>query len=220
MLDGAVAVFDGVAGVEPQSETVWRQADKYGVPRICFCNKMDRTGASFDRCVSMIRDRLGANAVIVNFPIGLEADFKGVVDLIRNQAIVWHEETLGAKFSYEPIPADLAGKAAELRSALIDAAVEMDDAVMEAYLEGNEPDEATLIACLRKGTVARQAGAGAVRLGVQEQGRAAAARRRGRLPALAARRAAGRRAGAGQGRDGAAPAGRCRADGRASPSRS
>jgi elongation factor G len=153
VLDGAVAVFDGVAGVEPQSETVWRQADKYGVPRICFCNKMDRTGASFDRCVSMIRERLGANAIIVNFPIGLESDFKGVVDLIRNRAIIWHEETLGAKFSYEEIPADLADQAAELRSTLIDAAVEMDDAVMEAYLEGQEPDEATLIACLRKGTI-------------------------------------------------------------------
>ncbi|MGD9511906.1 MAG: elongation factor G [Geminicoccaceae bacterium] len=154
VLDGAVAVFDGVAGVEPQSETVWRQADKYRVPRICFCNKMDRTGASFDRCVSMIKDRLGANAVIVNFPIGLESEFKGVVDLVRDRAIVWHEETLGAKFSYEPIPADLAGQAAELRSALIEAAVEMDDAAMEAYLEGNEPDEATIIRCLRKGTVA------------------------------------------------------------------
>ena len=153
VLDGAVAVFDGVAGVEPQSETVWRQADKYRVPRICFCNKMDRIGASFDRCVSMIKDRLGANAVIINFPVGLESDFKGVVDLIRNQAIIWHEETLGAKFSYEPIPADLADKAAELRTALIEAAVELDDAAMEAYLEGNEPDEATLVACLRKGTV-------------------------------------------------------------------
>src|SRR4051794_12878112 len=153
VLDGAVAVFDGVAGVEPQSETVWRQADKYRVPRICFCNKMDRTGASFDRCVSMIRDRLGANAVVVNFPIGLEAEFRGVVDLVRNQAIIWHEETLGAKFSYEPIPAELADEAATLRSALIEAAVEVDDTVMEAYLEGNEPDVATIVACLRKGTV-------------------------------------------------------------------
>ena len=153
VLDGAVAVFDGVAGVEPQSETVWRQADKYRVPRICFCNKMDRTGASFDRCVSMIKDRLGANAVIVNFPIGLESDFKGVVDVVRNQAIVWHEETLGAKFSYEPIPDDLAMQAEEYRQALIEAAVEMDDAAMEAYLEGNEPDEATIVACLRKGTI-------------------------------------------------------------------
>src|SRR5689334_18427097 len=137
VLDGAVAVFDGVAGVEPQSETVWRQADKYRVPRICFCNKMDRTGASFDRCVSMIKDRLGANAVVVNFPIGLENEFKGVVDLIRDRAIIWHEETLGAKFSYEPIPDELADQAAELRSALIEAAVELDDAAMEAYLEGN-----------------------------------------------------------------------------------
>jgi elongation factor G len=154
VLDGAVAVFDGVAGVEPQSETVWRQADKYRVPRICFCNKMDRTGASFDRCVAMIRDRLGANAVIVNFPIGLEADFRGVVDVIRNQAIIWHEETLGAKFSYEPIPDELADQAAEYRSALIEAAVEFDDAAMEAYLDGREPDEATIVACLRKGTVA------------------------------------------------------------------
>src|ERR687889_828571 len=101
VLDGAVAVFDGVAGVEPQSETVWRQADRYRVPRIAFVNKMDRTGASFDRCVSMIRERLGANAVVVNFPIGLEADFKGVVDVIRQKAIIWHEETLGAKFSHE-----------------------------------------------------------------------------------------------------------------------
>jgi elongation factor G len=153
VLDGAVAVFDGVAGVEPQSETVWRQADKYRVPRICFCNKMDRTGASFDRCVAMIKDRLGANVVIVNFPIGLESDFRGVVDVVRNQAVIWHEETLGAKFSYEPIPEELADQAAEYRSALIEAAVEMDDTAMEAYLDGKEPDEATIIACLRKGTV-------------------------------------------------------------------
>jgi elongation factor G len=156
VLDGAVAVFDGVAGVEPQSETVWRQADKYRVPRICFCNKMDRTGASFDRCVSMIRDRLGANAVIVNFPIGLENDFKGVVDLIHNRAIIWHEETLGAKFSYEEIPANLKDKAAELRAELVEAVVEMDDAVLEAYLGGEEPDEATLRLCLRKGTVSNK----------------------------------------------------------------
>ncbi|SNB63099.1 translation elongation factor 2 (EF-2/EF-G) [Arboricoccus pini] len=153
VLDGAVAVFDGVAGVEPQSETVWRQADKYKVPRICFANKMDRTGANFDRCVSMIRERLGAPGVIVNFPIGLEADFRGVVDLVRNQAIVWHEETLGAKFSYEPVPADLAEKAAELRTALIEAAVELDDEALDAYLGGNEPDEATLIRCIRKGAI-------------------------------------------------------------------
>ena len=153
VLDGAVAVFDAVAGVEPQSETVWRQADKYGVPRICFVNKMDRVGANFPRCLAMIRERLGANAVPINIPIGVEADFKGVVDLVRNQAIVWHEETLGAKFSWTDIPAELAAEAAEARTALIEAAVEFDDAAMEAYLEGEEPDEETLRRCIRKGTV-------------------------------------------------------------------
>ena len=136
VLDGAVAVFDGVAGVEPQSETVWRQADKYGVPRICFANKMDRTGANFLRCVDMIKDRLGANAVVVNFPIGLESDFKGVVDVLRNKAIVWLEETLGAKFEDRPIPDNLKEQAAEYRTRLIEAAVELDDDVLEAYLGG------------------------------------------------------------------------------------
>ncbi len=153
VLDGAVAVFDAVAGVEPQSETVWRQADKYGVPRICFVNKMDRIGADFDRCVGMIRDRLGANAVPINIPVGGEADFKGVVDLVRNKAIIWHEETLGAKFSWTEIPAELAEAADRARTALIEAAVEFDDAAMEAYLEGQEPDEETLRRCIRKGTV-------------------------------------------------------------------
>ena len=153
VLDGAVAVFDSVAGVEPQSETVWRQADKYRVPRICFVNKMDRIGANFDRTVGMIRDRLGANPVVVNFPIGVESDFAGVVDLVRNKAIVWHEESLGAKFSDEPIPAELQAKAAELRTVLVEAAAELDDDVLEAYLGGEEPDEATLVRCLRKGTV-------------------------------------------------------------------
>jgi elongation factor G len=154
VLDGAVAVFDSVAGVEPQSETVWRQADKYRVPRMCFINKMDRTGANFDRCVQMMRDRLGAHPVIINLPIGVEADFKGVADLINNRAIIWHDESLGAEFSYSEIPAALADKAAEARAALIEAAVEFDDAAMEAYLEGEEPDPATLVACIRKGTVA------------------------------------------------------------------
>ncbi len=153
VLDGAVAVFDAVAGVEPQSETVWRQADKYGVPRICFVNKMDRIGADFDRCVAMIRDRLGANAVPVNIPVGVEAEFKGVVDLVKNRAIIWHEETLGAKFSWTEIPAELAAAATEARTALIEAAVEFDDAAMEAYLEGREPDEETLRRCIRRGTV-------------------------------------------------------------------
>ncbi|MCS6778440.1 MAG: elongation factor G [Geminicoccaceae bacterium] len=153
VLDGAVAVFDGVAGVEPQTETVWRQADKYRVPRICFVNKMDRTGASFWRCLDMIKDRLGANAVVVNFPIAHEAEFTGVVDVLRNKCVVWLEETLGAKFEDRPIPDHLKEKAAEYRTKLIEAAAEMDDAVLEAYLGGEEPDEATLIRCLRKGTV-------------------------------------------------------------------
>ncbi|MBX6368883.1 MAG: elongation factor G [Rhodospirillales bacterium] len=154
VLDGAVTVFDGVAGVEPQSETVWRQADKYGVPRICFANKMDRTGADFYRCVQMIVDRLGAQPLVVQLPIGIESDFKGVVDLVRMKAVIWHEETLGAKFDVVDIPAEYAEKAAEYRSKLVETAVEMDDAALEAYLGGEEPDEATLIKCIRKGTVA------------------------------------------------------------------
>src|SRR5687768_15208376 len=108
VLDGAVTVFDGVAGVEPQSETVWRQADKYGVPRICFVNKMDRMGADFERCVEMIKDRLGARPAVLYLPIGIEGSFKGLVDLVENRAIIWLDESLGAKFVYEDIPADLA----------------------------------------------------------------------------------------------------------------
>ncbi|MDJ0951600.1 MAG: elongation factor G [Alphaproteobacteria bacterium] len=153
VLDGAVAVFDSVAGVEPQSETVWRQADKYGVPRICFVNKMDRVGANFFRCVEMISDRLGAVPLVTQLPIGAEADFKGVVDLIRNVGIVWKDESLGAEFVEGEIPADLADQAAEYREKLIETAVEQDDAAMEAYLEGNEPDEVTLKRCIHKGTV-------------------------------------------------------------------
>ena len=153
VLDGAVAVFDSVAGVEPQSETVWRQADRYGVPRLAFVNKMDRIGANFERCVEMMKDRLGANPVIVNFPIGTEAELRGVVDLIHNRAVVWHDESLGASFSYEDIPAELAEQAEEYRTALIEAAVEMDDAAMEAYFEGTMPDAETLIRCIRKGTI-------------------------------------------------------------------
>lgn len=155
VLDGAVAVFDSVAGVEPQSETVWRQADKYKVPRICFVNKMDRMGADFDRCVSMMIDRLAAKPLILNFPIGNEAEFAGVVDLIRMKAIVWKGEDLGAEFDYVDIPADLQDRADELRETLLETAVEMDDAALEAYLEGNEPDEATLKACIRKGAIAQ-----------------------------------------------------------------
>jgi elongation factor G len=153
VLDGAVACFDGVAGVEPQSETVWRQADKYGVPRMCFINKLDRTGANFKYCVQSIIDRLGAKPAVLYIPIGLEADLKGLVDLVHNRAIIWKDESLGADFFYEDIPADLADEAAKYRSELIELAVEQDDVAMEAYLEGNEPDVATLKALIRKGTL-------------------------------------------------------------------
>ena len=152
VLDGAVAVFDAVAGVEPQSETVWRQADKYKVPRICFVNKMDRIGSDFPRCVRMIIDRLGAVPLVTQLPIGGESDFIGVVDLVRMKAIVWKDETMGAEFEIRDIPADMAKLAAEYRTKLVDTAVEQDDAAMEAYLEGNEPDEETLKKCIRKGT--------------------------------------------------------------------
>ncbi len=153
VLDGAVACFDGVAGVEPQSETVWRQADKYRVPRMCFVNKLDRTGANFNRCVEMIKDRLGARPLVLYLPIGLESDFKGLVDLVENRAIIWLEESLGAKFEYQDIPDDLKETAELARQELIEMAVEQDDAVMEAYLEGKEPDVATLKALIRKGTL-------------------------------------------------------------------
>jgi elongation factor G len=153
VLDGAVACFDGVAGVEPQSETVWRQAEKYKVPRMCFVNKLDRTGANFDMCVGMIKDRLGARPAVLYLPIGLEGQFKGLVDLVENRAIIWLDESLGAKFEYQDIPADLADASATARQELIEMAVEQDDDVMEAYLEGNEPDTATLKKLIRKGTL-------------------------------------------------------------------
>ena len=153
VLDGAVAVFDAVAGVEPQSETVWRQADRYGVPRICFVNKMDRMGANFFRCVDMFVDRLGATPLVMQLPIGSEADFAGVVDLMANKAIIWRDESLGAQFDIVDIPAELQEQAEEYREKLIETAVEQDEAVMEAYLEGEEPDEATLKRCIRAGTI-------------------------------------------------------------------
>jgi elongation factor G len=153
VLDGAVACFDGVAGVEPQSETVWRQAEKYNVPRMCFVNKLDRTGANFDMCVGMIKDRLGARPLVLYLPIGIESSFKGLVDLVENRAIIWLEESLGAKFEYQDIPDDLKGAAEAARQELIETAVEQDDDVMEAYLEGNEPDVATLKRLIRKGTL-------------------------------------------------------------------
>ena len=155
VLDGACCVFDAVAGVEPQSETVWRQADKYNVSRICFVNKMDRMGANFYRCVDMIIDRLGARPMVVNFPIGVEAEFKGVVDIVKMKGVVWLGEDLGAKFDYVDIPADLLDKANDYRKKLVEMAVEMDDAAMEAYLDGKEPDEETLHKCIRKGTITK-----------------------------------------------------------------
>ncbi|MDT0574744.1 elongation factor G [Croceicoccus sp. F390] len=155
VLDGAVAVFDGVAGVEPQSETVWRQADKYKVPRMCFVNKLDRTGANFYYCVDSIVERLGAVPLVLYLPIGVEADLKGLVDLVNNRAIVWEDENLGANFHYTDIPADMADKAAEYREKLIELAVDQDDAVMESYLEGEIPDVATIKRLIRKGTLAQ-----------------------------------------------------------------
>lgn len=154
VLDGAIAVFDSVAGVEPQSETVWRQADKYKVPRMCFINKMDRTGANFYRSLDMIVDRLGAVPLVIQLPIGAEAEFAGVVDLVKMKAIVWKAENLGAEYEELEIPADLADKAAEYREKLVETAVEFDDDAMEAYLEGTEPSDEVLKACIRKGTIA------------------------------------------------------------------
>ena len=155
VLDGAVACFDGVAGVEPQSETVWRQADKYGVPRMCFINKLDRTGANFKYCVQSIIDRLGAKPAVLYIPIGLEADLRGLVDLVENRAIIWKDEALGAEFFYEEIPANLVEEAAKYRMELIELVIDQDDDAMEAYLDGTEPDVATLKACIRKGTLAQ-----------------------------------------------------------------
>ena len=153
VLDGSVCVFDSVAGVEPQSETVWRQADKYGVPRMCFVNKMDRVGADFYRCVDMIVDRLGANPLVLQLPLGSEAEFKGVIDLIKMQAIVWQEETLGAKFVYEDIPEDLKEKSETYKEKLVEAVVELDDTVMEKYLDGEYPSEDVIKDLIRKGTI-------------------------------------------------------------------
>ena len=153
VLDGAVAVFDGVAGVEPQSETVWRQADKYKVPRMCFINKLDRTGANFFMCVGMLKERLGANPLLLQLPIGIESDLKGVIDLVKMKGIVWNDESLGAKFDIVEIPADLKSEADKYRKELVEMAVEQDEKLMEAYLEGKEISEADLKKCIRKGTL-------------------------------------------------------------------
>jgi elongation factor G len=153
VLDGAIAVFDSVAGVEPQSETVWRQADRYGVPRMCFVNKMDRTGANFERCVEMIVDRLGALPLIIQLPIGAEGEYRGIVDLVKNKAVVWKDEALGADYDLVDIPENLVEQAAVARLEMIETAVEQDEAIMEKYLDGTEPTEEELKACIRKGTI-------------------------------------------------------------------
>jgi elongation factor G len=153
VLDGAVTVFDGVAGVEPQSETVWRQADKYGVPRICFVNKLDRVGADFFRCVDMIKDRLGAKPVVMQLPIGIEEKFVGVVDLVTMKAAVWKDDSLGAEFSYLDVPADMKESAEKARAELIEAAVENDDSILEKFFSGEELTIDEIKRCVRKGTI-------------------------------------------------------------------
>jgi len=154
VLDGAVAVFDGVAGVEPQSETVWRQANRYGVPRVCFVNKMDRVGAEFHRCVEMIHDRLGATPLVVQLPWGVESDFRGVIDLIRMRALLWHGEGKGEAYDVTEIPADHVEAAREWRDNLLECIAENDEEMMELYLEGTEPTEEQLVAAIRRATVA------------------------------------------------------------------
>ncbi|MFD5192187.1 elongation factor G [Streptomyces sp. NPDC058357] len=163
VLDGAVTVFDGVAGVEPQSETVWRQADRYGVPRICFVNKLDRTGADFLRCVQMIVDRLGATPIVMQLPIGAEADFTGVVDLVSMRAFVYPEEAAkGEMYNVVEIPDNLKEAAEEWRGKLLEAVAENDDAMMELYLEGNEPTQEQLHEAIRRITLASKGGADSV----------------------------------------------------------
>ncbi|OIN86141.1 MAG: translation elongation factor G [Alphaproteobacteria bacterium CG1_02_46_17] len=153
VLDGAVCLLDSNQGVEPQTETVWRQGDKYKVPRIVFSNKMDKIGADFYQCVQDVDKRLGANPLVINLPIGAESDFAGVIDLLKMKAIVWDSDNLGATFREEEIPADLKEKAEEWHAKMVEMAVEMEDEAMEAYLEGREIDVATLKRCIRKGTL-------------------------------------------------------------------
>src|SRR5262244_2890155 len=155
VLDGAVCVLDSNQGVEPQTETVWRQGDKYKVPRIVFANKMDKIGADFFRCLSDIVDRLGGNRVAIQIPIGAEQQFKGIIDLVRMKGVVWEDEGLGAKYNDIDIPAEMADQAREYREKMVEAAVDLDDDAMTAYLEGNEPDEATLKRLIRKAVVGR-----------------------------------------------------------------
>ena len=156
VLDGAVATYSAADGVQPQSETVWRQADKYNVPRIGYVNKMDRSGADFFETVQQMRDILGANPCPVQIPIGAEENFKGVVDLIKMKAILWHDETMGAEYDIEDIPADLVDEANEWRDKMVESAANFDDELMELYLEGKDIPEEMLIAAIRKGTIAME----------------------------------------------------------------
>jgi len=153
VLDGAVAVFDSVSGVQPQTETVWRQGDKYKVPRICFVNKMDKNGADFEHVLDTIRKRLGARPVALQIPIGAEANFKGVIDLIEMKAILWHDETMGAKYSVEEVPADLLKKAEAFRMQLIEVIAETDDVLLEKFLEGETPTIEELKKGIRQATI-------------------------------------------------------------------
>jgi elongation factor G len=154
VLDGAVAVFCGVGGVEPQSETVWRQADRYRVPRVAFVNKMDRVGADFPRVVGQIRERLNANPVVLQLPLGAEENFRGIIDLVKLKAVVWDDETLGADYHEEEIPADMAGAAAEARERLLEAVADVDESLMEKYLNGETISDAEIRAAVRAGTLA------------------------------------------------------------------
>ncbi|MCF2614184.1 MAG: elongation factor G [Prevotella sp.] len=156
VLDGAVATYSAADGVQPQSETVWRQADKYNVPRIGYVNKMDRSGADFFETVQQMKDILGANPCPIQIPIGAEENFKGVVDLLKMKAILWHDETMGAEYDIEEIPADLVDEANEWREKMIESAANFDDALMEKYLEGQEITEEELIAAIRKGTISME----------------------------------------------------------------
>ncbi|MFN3476058.1 MAG: GTP-binding protein, partial [Candidatus Methylomirabilales bacterium] len=153
VLDGAIAIFDAASGVEPQSETVWRQADRYRVPRICFINKMDRVGADFPMSLRSIAERLGANPVAIQLPYGKEEKFKGVIDLVEMKAIVWEEESLGARYHEEEIPKELRDEALHFREKLLEAAAEEDERLLERYLEGQELSPEEIRRALRKGTL-------------------------------------------------------------------
>ncbi len=191
VLDGAVAVFDAVAGVQPQSETVWRQADKYPVPRICFINKMDRVGADFYRSVDTIVDRLKCRPVAIQLPIGAEDQFKGIVDLVTMKARVWLDETLGAEFDDVEIPADLLEQAKEYRDQLIEAVSESDDHLFAKFVEGTPITEQEIMRGHPQGHHRAEDFPGGLRHGVQKQGRAEPAGRGGGLSAVAARHPAG-----------------------------